>query len=155
VHFDKTLGVLCRLEPSHSPLPLTRGLMRVLRAIIEVPVLSMSDVWQDDALRGPIAAQLVRHNDAWPAPTGAQKLAKESHGRKPITLGLDENIDYNAVLIDCSPEVMRDAVDLEKYFVQVPSVSDARTPSSQTSGELPAELVAPAPDRFVAELYSA
>jgi hypothetical protein len=90
-----------------------------------------------------------------PPARGAQKLAKESDGHKPITLGLDENIDYNTVLIDCPPKIMRDAVDLEKYLVQVPFVSNERTPSSQSSSELAAELIAPASDRFVDELYSA
>ena len=34
VHLDKTLGVPSGFEPSHSPLPLSRRLMRVLGTIV-------------------------------------------------------------------------------------------------------------------------
>jgi len=41
VHFDKVLGVSRGFEPPHAPLPLTRQLMRVLRAVVQIPMLSM------------------------------------------------------------------------------------------------------------------
>ncbi len=34
VHLEESLGVLAGLEPAHSPLALTGGLMRVLRAVV-------------------------------------------------------------------------------------------------------------------------
>ena len=46
---------------------------------------------------------------------------------------------------------MPDAVDLQKDFIQMPFVAGRATPSPQPSGIQVAELVAPAPDRFVAD----
>ena len=34
VNLDEALGVLAGFEPAHSSLPLTRGLMRVLRPVV-------------------------------------------------------------------------------------------------------------------------
>ena len=43
VNLEESLGVLAGLEPAHSLLALTGGLMRVLRAVVQVAVLSMSN----------------------------------------------------------------------------------------------------------------
>src|SRR3954451_15899802 len=43
VNLDKALGVSRGLEPSHAPLPLTRRLMRVLRPVVQVPMLAVRD----------------------------------------------------------------------------------------------------------------
>lgn len=56
VHFDKLLGVPRGFEPSHAPLPLTRWLVRVLRAVVQIPMLSMSDVGYHDPFRRTVAA---------------------------------------------------------------------------------------------------
>jgi len=42
VNLDELLGVSSRLKPSHSPLPLSGRLMRVLRPVVQVTMLSMS-----------------------------------------------------------------------------------------------------------------
>jgi hypothetical protein len=71
------------------------------------------------------------------------------HGRETIPLRLHENIKNDTILIDGSPEKMRDAVDLEEDLIQMPLVTWPGTPSPQAIGKLAAELIAPAPDRFV------
>src|SRR4051794_17157493 len=43
VNLEESLGVLAGLEPAHSLLALTGGLMRVLCAVVQVAVLSMSN----------------------------------------------------------------------------------------------------------------
>src|SRR5436305_10524537 len=73
---------------------------------------------------------------------------------KPIPLRLNQNIEHNTVLIDCSPEIVSDAVDLEKNFVEVPLITGSSTPSSEAIGILFAELIAPTPDRLVADQHS-
>ena len=60
---EATLSVPGRLEPLHASLPLARRLMRVLRAVIEVPVLSMLDTREEFPLRRALARQLVRDED--------------------------------------------------------------------------------------------
>jgi hypothetical protein len=52
---EELLGVSRRLEPLHAPLPLEGGLMRVLRAIIEIPSLAMLHPRQNLLLRRTIA----------------------------------------------------------------------------------------------------
>lgn len=42
VYPDESLGIQRGLEPSHSPLSLLRRLMRVLRTVVQVPMLSIS-----------------------------------------------------------------------------------------------------------------
>jgi hypothetical protein len=45
--------------------------------------------------------------------------------------------------------------DLQEYLIQMPFVSSSSPTSSQASRELVAELIAPAPHRFLAEQYAA
>ena len=67
---------------------------------------------------------------------------------------MNENVQDDAVLIDRSPEIVSDAVDLEEDFVQMPFITGSSTPSSQAVSILLAELIAPASDRFVADHHS-
>jgi hypothetical protein len=55
---EELLGVSRRLEPLHAPLPLAGGLMRLLRAIIEIPSLAMLHPRQNLLLRRTIAFEL-------------------------------------------------------------------------------------------------
>ena len=59
----------------------------------------------------------------------SQKLAKEPDSRKSIPFRLHQDIEHNAVLIDRSPEIVSDSVDLEEDLVQMPFI----TSSSATS----------------------
>ena len=49
-------------EPLHTPFPLACRLVRVLCAIIEIPMLAMLHPWQDLALGGPVALQFISDN---------------------------------------------------------------------------------------------
>jgi hypothetical protein len=62
---QEPLGVPGRLEPLHPPLPLARGLMRILCAVIEVAVLAMFHTGEHLPLRGPIALQLIGDDRPW------------------------------------------------------------------------------------------
>src|SRR5215211_2232392 len=56
---EESLGVPRGFEGLHPPLPLPGGLVRILRAVIEVPVLAVLHPRQQLLLRGTIAFQLV------------------------------------------------------------------------------------------------
>ena len=56
---EEALGLARRLEPLHAPLPLTGGLMGVLGAVIEIPVLAMFHPGENLALGGSVTLQLV------------------------------------------------------------------------------------------------
>jgi hypothetical protein len=62
---EETLGVAREFEPLHTPLPLTGGLMRVLRAIIQIPVLAMFHSGQKLALGGPVTFQFIGDRVPW------------------------------------------------------------------------------------------
>jgi hypothetical protein len=53
VHLDKPLGMPSGLEPPHASLSLTRRLMRVLRAVVQVPMPSMKNFGHYDPFRRP------------------------------------------------------------------------------------------------------
>ena len=69
VHLDKALGVPSEFEPSHSPLPFTRRLMRVLRPVVQVPVLSVRNTGHHDSFGRPVAALPVRDNHTRSVPS--------------------------------------------------------------------------------------
>ena len=155
VHLDETLRVSGGLEPPHAFLPLSRRLVRVLSAVVQVPVLPVSNAGHDDSFRGGVAAQLVRHDHTRPTTTsGLQQLAEEPHGGKSVALWLDQNIDDNAVLIDSPPKVMTHAVDVEKDFVEMPFVSRPGTALPQAPCIQVPELLTPPPDRFIADQHA-
>ncbi|MCU1292286.1 MAG: hypothetical protein JWP08_1136 [Bryobacterales bacterium] len=118
VHLNKALGVPGGFEASHSPLALTRRLVRVLRPVVQVSMLSMSHTGHHYALRCPVAAQLVRNDDARFAPSCPPQLAKEPQGGEPVPLWLYKDVEDYAVLIYRSPEVVSDTVDLQEDFVR-------------------------------------
>jgi hypothetical protein len=64
---------------------------------------------------------------------------------------LDENIEHDTVLIDCSPEKMHDSVDLKEDLIEMPFVDGSIPPSSQTGGTMFTEFVAPSPDSLIAK----
>src|SRR4051794_25634981 len=142
-------------EPSHSSLSLSCRLMRVFRPVVQVPMLAVSDPGHHHSFRCAVAAELVSDNDARCAPGRPQELPEETNCGKAITLRLYEDVEDNAVLIDCSPEVMSDTVDLQKHFIQMPLIASSGTSSPEPVGILFAELIAPAPDRFVADEHAA
>jgi hypothetical protein len=64
VNLNELLGVSSGLKPSHSPLPLSGRLMRVLRPVVQVAMLSMSNARHHHSFRCPVTPQFVSNNDA-------------------------------------------------------------------------------------------
>ena len=56
---EKTLRLARGFESLYTPLPLTRWLMRVLGAIIEIAVLAMVYPWENLALSRSVALEFV------------------------------------------------------------------------------------------------
>ena len=55
----EALGVSGGLEPLHVSLPLTSWLMRILRAVVQIPMLAMVHSREELALGGSVALQFV------------------------------------------------------------------------------------------------
>ena len=61
---EEALCLAGQLEPLHLPFSSARGLMRVLRPVVEAFVLSVLDTGHDLALRGGVAGELISDHDA-------------------------------------------------------------------------------------------
>ena len=154
MYLDETLRVLPGFEAPHASLPLTRWLMRVFGAVVQVSMLPVDYAGHHHSFRSCVAAQLVGYDH--PGTTMIvcpQQLKEESHSRESITLWLNENIDDNAVLINRSPEVMPHTIDLQEHLIEMPLVPGPGTTFSQACRVQVAELVAPAPNAFVADQH--
>jgi len=89
---EELLGVPRRLEPLHAPLPLAGGLMGVLRAVIEIPMLAVLHPRQNLLLCGTIAFELVRDDHPRNILAALEPLAEESLGRVLVPPTLDQDI---------------------------------------------------------------
>ena len=63
---------------------------------------------------GCIATQFVSNDHARASARGAQQFTEEPLCSEAVALGLNENIDDDAVLIHCSPEIMPRAIDIDE-----------------------------------------
>ena len=64
VDLKESLGVFAGLESAHSPFAFTSRLMRVLRAVVQTPMLPVSNTGQHNSFCCPVAPELVCNNDA-------------------------------------------------------------------------------------------
>ena len=62
---QEPLCLIGRLEPLHLPLSSSRGSMRILSSIVQVPARPMADIRQDRSLSDAVAAQAVRDEASW------------------------------------------------------------------------------------------
>ena len=81
----------------------------------------MFDTRHDFSSRRIVASQLVRDDHARDVAQSFQKLAKEFLSCRLVSLGLDQNIQYVAIMIHCTPKVMESSVNFEEHFVEMPS----------------------------------
>ena len=148
---EEPLRMSWRLEALHAPLPLAGRLMRVLSAIVRIPVLPVCHTGQHLALRGPIAFQPIGDEHARDVPAPLEQLPKELLGRCFIATALHENIEHSPVLSHGPPEIMPFAVDGEEDFIQMPRISRPRTPASELIGIGLAEFPTPFTDGLIGD----
>ena len=151
MNFQESLRLPRRLETTQAALALPRRLMRVFCPVIEVTTLAMNDSRQNHSFRRSIAAELVGDDHTRRPFGGAQELAKEQDRGPSVPFRLHQNINDGAVLVDRSPQRMLHSVALPKDFVEMPFVTELRSPSFQLGGVRRTEFIAPVPDRFVRE----
>src|SRR5262245_12039250 len=103
---EETLGLSRRFEPLHVSFALTGGLMRVLGAVVEVPMLAMFHPGENVALSSSVALEFVGDDHARDVGQSLEQLTKELLRGPLIPPTLDQDIEYVPVLIDCPPEIM-------------------------------------------------
>jgi len=146
---EEALGLPGGLEPLHPPLALASRLMRVFRAIVEVPVLAVFHAGQHLPLRGRIAFQPVGDDDSRDVPTGFEQLPKKPLGGCFVAATLYQNIEDMAILIHRPPEVVPLPMNREKDLIEMPFVPQPGTMAPELIGILLAELQAPLSDRLI------
>ena len=75
--------------------------MRILGAIVQIAVLAMVYTGYDLALGGTVALELVRNDHLGNILAALEQLAEEFLGRFLISVALDQDVQYIAILINC------------------------------------------------------
>ena len=117
-----TLCMLRRLEPLEYPFAFTRRQVRVFSAIVQPLVPPMLAVRQCSANRGRVAGQLVRdHDPRFGARLAVKHTMQEALGGYLIASLLDQDVQYDSVLVNGSPQPVTFATDLQRNFVEMPT----------------------------------
>jgi hypothetical protein len=145
------LGLTSRREAAHRPFALARRLMRVFGPVIEALVAAMFDTRHDFPVRGLVAAQLIRDQDAWHILAFPQELAEELLRGCRVPAALHQDIQDVPMLINGAPQIVRLAIDREKDFVEVPCIARSSASATQLVGIRLGTLQAPLPNRLVCD----
>jgi len=129
--------------------------MGILSSIVQVAALTVLNVRQDRALRHAVAFQFIGDEDPRDVLQPLQETLEEALRRPGIAAGLDQNIKYDAVLIDGAPEIMQLALDPNEHLVQVPLVTGLGAAPTKIVREARAKFQAPAPDALVGDKHAA
>jgi hypothetical protein len=99
-----TLGVARGFTPLPTPLPLTGGVVRVLGAILQIPVLAVLHAREKLSLGSSITFQFIGDDDSWHVGQPLEQLEEELLRGPLITPGLHQDVRYVPVLIHGPPE---------------------------------------------------
>jgi hypothetical protein len=148
------LGVTRGLEPLHASLSLAGGLVGVLGAVIEIPVLAMFDSWKNFAFGRSIALEFVSDEHARDVGQAFQEFAEELLRGPLIPAALDQNIQHGPVLIDRPLEIVPFSLDRQKHLIHMPLIAWPRA-AAQLVGILLAELATPFADGLIRHDHAA
>jgi hypothetical protein len=143
------LRVPWRFEPLHTALPLAGGLMGVLRAVIQIPVLPMFHAWEELPRGGAITLQLVRADDPWHIGQAVEQRAEEVLRGLLVPPALHQDSEDMAVLIARPPEIVPLTTNREQDLIQVPLITASRAPATPVIGLGVPERLAPLADGFI------
>src|SRR5262249_22071137 len=115
----KTLGLARAFEPLYELLSLAWRLVRVLGTIVEIPILAMFHPWQDLALGGSVALELIGDDHARDVGQSFEQLTEELLRGPLVPATLHHDIQHVAILIHRPPEIMVIALDGKKHLVDV------------------------------------
>ena len=124
-------------------------MVRILGAVIEIPVLAVLHPRQHLLFCGTIAFELVRDDDPRNILAALEQLAEEFLGRVFVPQPLDQDIQDMTVLIHRPPQVVAFAMDCQKDLIEVPLVAWSGTPAAQLVGIGLPKLPAPVAYRLI------
>src|SRR5262249_38670519 len=131
------------------------GLVGVLRAIIQIPVLAMFYSRKNLSLGGPVALQLIGDDHPRYVRHSFEQLAEELLRRSLVPPTLHENVQHVALLIHSPPQVVVLALDGQKHLIHVPLVTRPGAAATELIGIFLAKLTAPLANSLVGDDDSA
>ena len=134
----------------HLPFSPSRGLVRVLRPVVQSLVLPVLASRHHRALGCPVARQLVGHHDARCPALSLHQLAQQALGSLRIAPVLHQGVQHPSGPVDRAPQPVPHARKRQHDLVQVPLVVRRRTRAPDLIGECLAELQRPLPHGLVA-----
>src|SRR5262249_33683356 len=140
---EEALSVARGLEPLHPLLPRAGGLVRILRAVLEIAVRAMFYARQNFAFGRFVALEFVGDEHAWDVGQALKEFA-EKFLRRPLTPpAFPQDIRDFPVLIARPPQIVMLALDSQKHLLQVPLVTRPGTAVPQLVSVLLAKFTAP------------
>ena len=131
---QEPLGMPHRFKAFHRPFALSGALMRVLGAIVEIPRLPVGHRPHELAVSNPVAGQFVGHQHPRHIRRPLSSLRKNRLAALAFRRDCTKHVQDVAVLVDATPQVTGDAVDLHEDLVEVPLVAGAGAPPAQLVG---------------------
>jgi hypothetical protein len=96
-----------------------------------------------------VASQLISDDYARYILETLQQTSEESRCGFGIAPRLNEDVEYDAGLIDGSPEIVLNALDPDEHLIKVPLVPRSWPAATQTISEILAEFLAPSSHRLI------
>lgn len=129
----ESLSLLHRFESPHFPLAHPGSLMRLLRSIVVLLIVTVNSVRERFSVRYTVTSQIIGYDLPWLNSMTVQKPLEEALRSGAIPHPLQVQIHDLAVLIYGSPEVVLLAVYLDEDFINVEGVAVPAVPTLQSS----------------------
>jgi hypothetical protein len=123
--------------------------MRVLRTIVEIPMLAMLYARKHLPLGGFIALQFIGDDDSRHIQQVLEQLTEELLCGPLIPSALHQDIEHPALLIDRPPKIMVLSLDRQTHPIHMPLVSGSGTATTQLIGIVLAKLPTPLANGFI------
>jgi hypothetical protein len=121
------LGMPCRLEALHPPLPLTRRVVRVLRTVVELAMLAMLYARQELTFGRSITFELIGDEHPGHILVPFEQCAEEPLSRRFVPAPSHQNIQHIPILIHRSQQIVASLVEAEQHLIQMPLVARTGT----------------------------
>jgi len=146
---QKPLRLITRFEPLHVALAPPCRTMRVLGPIVEIAALTVFDVRKKLSSSHAVAPQFVGHDHSRLVLKPDEQPSEETLRGFAIATALNQDIEHDTVLVHRAPEVMKNAVDPNEHFIEIPFITRPWPATPDPFREARAEFRAPAAHGFV------
>ena len=119
---EKSLGLSCGFESTHSPFPHPRRSMRVLGSIVQSFMLSVFHSFENFFLRCTVALKFVGDDHPWCKALRLKEFSKKLVGCSFIPTRLHQYIKDLPILVHGTPEIILLPLNLDDDFIEMPFI---------------------------------